>query len=71
MRTTTARSLAISLLALGLGACGTMELRQEAMAPIEVIESNYVESTNDAEIVFADTPAMPWQAPAAGQVIAA
>lgn len=51
--------LAAAILALGLSACGTMDLRSEtAMTPIEVIESNYVESTLDAEVVLNDTPSV-------------
>ena len=42
---------------LALTACTTMEYRMDqAMNPIEVIESNYVESTLDAEIVLNETP---------------
>jgi hypothetical protein len=37
-----------------LGGCSTVEYRS-ASAPIEVIESNYIESTNDAEIVKNDS----------------
>jgi hypothetical protein len=33
------------------GGCATANY-QAAVAPIEVIESNYIESTNDAEIVY-------------------
>ena len=56
-----APTLAVSVLALALGACGSVEHRKDysSFTPIEVIESNYVESTNDAEIVFTETP---WQA---------
>jgi hypothetical protein len=46
-----------AILALSLAACSTTaEVRPVSSAPIEVIESNYVESTNDAEIVRADSP---------------
>jgi hypothetical protein len=42
---------------LALSACTTMDYRlDQAMTPIEVIESNYVESTLDAEIVLNETP---------------
>lgn len=40
-----------------LSACTTVEYRlDQAMTPIEVIESNYVESTLDAEIVLNESP---------------
>lgn len=43
--------------ATALGACSTVDYRMEqAMTPIEVIESNFVESTLDAEIVLNETP---------------
>ena len=38
-------------LAVGLGACSTVDYRADA-GPIEVIESNFLESTNDSEIVL-------------------
>ena len=40
---------------LGLCACSSVEIHQELQsmaAPIEVIEGNFVESTNDSEIVY-------------------
>lgn len=49
-----------ALFALSLGACGSAEYRhdyQSMAAPIEVIESNFMESTNDAEIVYLEIPA--------------
>jgi len=43
--------------AVALSACSTVDYRMEqAMHPIEVIESNFVESTLDAEIVLNETP---------------
>jgi hypothetical protein len=48
-------------LALGMCGCSTMEYRTSA-APIEVIESNYMESTNDAEIVHVETPSQNYAA---------
>ncbi len=56
------RSFVAATLALSLCACGSVQPRQDyrqSMAPIEVIEGNFVESTHDAEIVFTETP---WQA---------
>lgn len=52
------RSCVVLAMASLLGACGTAGYQpdQQSLAPIEVIESNYVESTNDAEIVFVDLP---------------
>lgn len=57
------RCFVAATLALSLCACGSVQHRQDynyhrSMVPIEVIDSNYVESTNDAEIVFIETP---WQ----------
>ena len=52
---TTLRSALAAILALGLCACGSVEHRpdfQSMVAPIEVIEGNFVESTNDSEIVY-------------------
>jgi len=49
-----------ALFAFSLCACGSAEYRQDYQsmaAPIEVIESNFVESTNDAEIVYQELPA--------------
>ena len=37
-----------------MSGCSTIEIHSSA-APIEVIESNYMESTNDAEIVQVET----------------
>jgi hypothetical protein len=48
-------------LALVMCGCSTVEYRSSA-APIEVIESNYIESTNDAEIVHVETPAQNYAA---------
>ena len=53
--------LLASVLALGLCACSTIEYRHDYTTAIEVIESNYVESTNDAEIVLNDKSSeTPW-----------
>ena len=44
-----------AVFALSLCACGSVEYRQDYQsmaAPIEVIEGNFVESTNDSEIVY-------------------
>ena len=59
--------LLVSLFSLGLTACGTMDYRNDYssvghFAPIDVIESNYVESTLDAEIASLQAP---WLASAA------
>ena len=54
-----------ALVALSLCACGSAEPRrdyQSMAAPIEVIESNFVESTNDAEIVYQELPAQAYGA---------
>lgn len=40
-------------LAISLGACTTVDYRADA-GPIEVIDSNFLESTNDSEIVLQD-----------------
>ena len=48
--------------ALALCGCGSVELRQTHSQTIEVIDSNYVDSSNDTEIVFTETP---WQSYAA------
>lgn len=43
--------------ALSLCACGSVEYRQDYQSmAIEVIEGNFVESTNDSEIVYTDLP---------------
>jgi hypothetical protein len=49
-----------AVLTLFLAACSTTaefrSVSSASNAPIEVIESNYIESTNDAEIVRAESP---------------
>ena len=53
------KALAPLIAVLSLGACTTVEYRMDqAMTPIEVIDSNFVESTLDAEIVLNATPAL-------------
>ncbi len=49
------RNLVVAGLAVFVCGCSTVEYRTAATA-IEVIESNYIESTNDAEIVHVETP---------------
>lgn len=54
-----------AVFALSLCACGSVEYRQDYQsmaAPIEVIEGNFVESTNDSEIVYLDVPALSYSA---------
>lgn len=50
----------VSLIAaVALSACSSVEYRMEqALNPIEVIESNFVESTLDAEIVLNESPSL-------------
>lgn len=50
--------LLAAVLALGLCACSSIEYRHDYTTAIEVIDSNYVESTYDTEIVLDETP---WQ----------
>ena len=62
-----AAPLLVSLFSLGLTACGTMDYRHDYSSvghygPIDVIESNFVESTLDAEIASLQAP---WLASAA------
>ena len=53
------KAVAPLIASLALGACTTVEYRMDqAMTPIEVIESNFVESTHDAEIVLNETPSL-------------
>jgi hypothetical protein len=59
--------LLVSLASMGLTACGTMEYRNDYssvghFAPIDVIESNYVESTLDAEIALLQAPWLAYEA---------
>jgi hypothetical protein len=49
------RSVLAGVFALGLCACSSVEIHQEFQsmaAPIEIIDSNFVESPYDNEIVF-------------------
>ena len=51
------RPVLAAVFSLGLCACGSVEYRQDFQsmaAPIEVIDSNFVESPNDNEIVFTE-----------------
>lgn len=64
------RPVLAAILALGLCACGSVEHRsdfQSMATPIEVIEGNFVESTNDSEIVYLQAPLETY----AGSVLAA
>ena len=63
------RSVLAAVFAMALSACGSVEYRQDYQSlavPIEVIDSNYVESTYDTEIVYTETP---WQIYAAAATI--
>ena len=63
------RPVLAALFALTLCACGSIEYRQDyqsSAVPIEIIDSNFVESTYDTEIVYTETP---WQIYAAAATI--
>ena len=45
-----------AVLALGLSACSSIDYRHDYTTAIEVIDSNYVESTYDSEVVLNETP---------------
>jgi hypothetical protein len=49
------RSALACVVAFGMCACSTVDYRSTGAA-IEVIESNFVESTNDSEVVLQETP---------------
>jgi hypothetical protein len=64
------RPVLAALFSMGLCACGSVEYRQDFQsmaAPIEVIDSNYVESPNDTEVVFME---IPWQTYVAAATVA-
>ena len=64
------RPVLAAVFTLSLCACGSVEYRQDyqsTAAPIEVIEGNFVESTNDSEIVYLPVPLETY----AGTVLAA
>ncbi len=72
-RTRVSAQALAALFALSLAACGSVEHRadfqprSQAGPAIEVIDSNYVESPNDTEVVQTETP---WQVNAAAAFVA-
>ena len=53
------RPVLAAVFSLGLCACSSVEIHQDFQsmaAPIDIIDSNFVESPFDNEIVFTETP---------------
>jgi len=53
------RPVLAAVFSLGLCACGSIEYHQDFQsmaAPIDIIDSNFVESPYDTEIVFTEIP---------------